>query len=59
VKKTELNFEPAEDFTPEQMAAMKVRVTPMHSSAPATGTNTVTVGHDDPFEAAAGIYPEP
>lgn len=23
------------------------------------GTNTVIVGHDDLFEAAAGIYPEP
>jgi len=59
VKKAELNFEPAEDFTPEQMAAMKERVRPMLSSTPAAGTNTVIVGHDDPFEAATGIYPEP
>lgn len=38
---------------------MKERVTPILSSAPAMGTNTVIVGHDHSFEAAAGIYPEP
>jgi hypothetical protein len=26
---------------------------------PENGVNTVLVGHDDPFEAATGIYPEP
>jgi hypothetical protein len=26
---------------------------------PPAATNTVIVGHDDPFEAATGIYPEP
>lgn len=29
------------------------------SEVPAEGTNTVLVGHDDPFDAATGIYPEP
>ncbi|EFL88084.1 histidine phosphatase family protein [Ahrensia sp. R2A130] len=59
VKTAALNFEPAEDFTPEQMEAMRGRVIPFLTTAPADGTNTVIVGHDDPFEAATGIYPEP
>lgn len=54
-----LNFEPAEDYTPEQIEAMRKRVVPLLSAPPAPGTNTVIVGHDDPFEAATGIYPEP
>jgi hypothetical protein len=29
------------------------------TARPATGTNTVIVGHDDPFEATTGIYPDP
>lgn len=29
------------------------------SAVPASGKNTVTVGHDDVLEAAVGIYPEP
>lgn len=32
---------------------------PLLSSLPTKGSNTVIVGHDDPFEAASGIYPEP
>ena len=58
-KNAELNFERAEEYNAEQTAAMKARVAPMLSRAPATGTNTIIVGHDDPFEAATGIYPEP
>lgn len=54
-----LNFEPAEDYTSAQRAAMRDRVRPLLSAAPPAGRNTVLVGHDDPFEAATGIYPEP
>jgi phosphohistidine phosphatase SixA len=56
---SDLNFEPAEEYTDEQFAAMRERVTPHLSKAPDSGMNTVLVGHDDPFEAATGIYPEP
>lgn len=54
-----LNFEPAETYSAEQTEAMRDRVTPLLSVQPADGTNTIYVGHDDPFEAATGIYPEP
>lgn len=54
-----LNFEPAEDYTDAQVAAMRSRLAPLLTQKPAAGTNTVIVGHDDPFEAATGIYPEP
>lgn len=59
VKKRELNFEPAEDYTEAQTKAMRDRLRPLLAQAPAAGFNTVIVGHDDPFEAATGIYPEP
>ena len=55
----DLNFEPAEEYTDEQFAAMRERMTPHLSKVPADGVNTVLVGHDDPFDAATGIYPEP
>lgn len=58
-KSADLNFGRSEEYNEEQTAAMKSRVTPMLSQTPAQGTNTVIVGHDDPFEAATGIYPEP
>ena len=58
-KNADLNFERAEEYDDKQTAAMKARVAPMLSLAPAKGTNTIIVGHDDPFEAATGIYPEP
>lgn len=32
---------------------------PLLTVAPASGKNTVLVGHDDIFEAATGIYPDP
>lgn len=53
-----LNFEPAEDYAPEQVQAMADRVTPL-LTAPVPHGNRVIVGHDDPFKAATGIYPEP
>jgi phosphohistidine phosphatase SixA len=54
-----LNFLPFEDYTEAQVAEMKARITPFFTAKPAAGTNTVIVGHDDPFEAATGIYPDP
>ena len=58
-KRPGLNFEPAETYTEAQTARMRSAVLPMLSAPPADGTNTVIVGHDDPFEAATGIYPDP
>ena len=58
-KTSDLNFEPADPYTDEQMAAMRDRLTPHLSAVLAEGENTVLVGHDDPFDAATGIYPEP
>lgn len=54
-----LNFEPAEDYTEAQLAAMRDRVAPLIAAPVPAGTNRVIVGHDDPFEAVTGIYPEP
>jgi len=59
VKLSALNFEKAEEYTLQQTEVMKNNVQPLISQVPASGTNTVIVGHDDPFEAATGIYPEP
>ena len=58
-KNAKLNFLPFEDYTPEQEEEMKANVTPFLTEVPAQGTNTVIVGHDDIFEAATGIYPDP
>lgn len=54
-----LNFEPAEDYTDAQIAAMRDRVTPLIAAPVEAGKLRVIVGHDDPFEAVTGIYPEP
>ena len=54
-----LNFEPAESYTDAQTAAMRDRVLPLMLAPVTPGTNRVIVGHDDPFEAVTGIYPEP
>ncbi len=56
---SDLNFFPAEEYTDEQMATMNEAVKPYLIQIPSTGENTVIVGHDDVFEAATGIYPEP
>jgi broad specificity phosphatase PhoE len=58
-KSAALNFEPAEAYSDAQVAAMRARVAPLLAEAPPRGRNTVLVGHDDPFEAATGVYPEP
>ena len=54
-----LNFEPAEEYSEEQITRMRNAETPLLSEKPLRGSNTIIVGHDDPFEAATGIYPEP
>jgi phosphohistidine phosphatase SixA len=59
VKSPALNFEPAEEYSDTQIAAMRDRTRPYLATLPETGFNTVIVGHDDPFEAATGIYPQP
>jgi hypothetical protein len=41
------------------MAEMKKRVLPYLSQKHGKKGNLVIVAHDDPFEAATGIYPEP
>lgn len=58
-KQARLNFLPFEDYTEAQTQEMRRRVLPLVSARPPAGVNTVIVGHDDPFEAVAGIYPEP
>ena len=58
-KNPKLNFLPYEDYTDEQVEEMKANVMPLLTAVPAAGTNTVLVGHDDIFEAATGIYPDP
>ena len=58
-KTSDLNFEPAENYSDAQFAAMRDRVVPHLAKVPPAGVNTILVGHDDPFEAATGIYPEP
>ena len=55
----DLNFEPAEEYTDAQFQAMRDRMAPHLGRTPDEGTNIVLVGHDDPFDAATGIYPEP
>ena len=57
-KTADLNFEAAQDYTETQIETMRANVTPHLGRVPDEG-NTILVGHDDPFEAATGIYPEP
>ncbi len=59
LKSPALNFEPAEEYSDAQFSAMRERTLPYLSTLPDQGLNTVVVGHDDPFEAATGTYPEP
>ena len=58
-KDSALNFLPFEDYTDEQVEQMKANVTPLLTAVPENGTNNIIVGHDDIFEAATGIYPDP
>ena len=58
-KDPKLNFLPFEDYTDAQVEEMKSNVMPLLTQIPAGGQNTVIVGHDDIFESATGIYPDP
>jgi len=58
-KTPDLNFEPAENYSDEQIGAMRDRMASRLAVVTKDGGNTVLVGHDDPFAAATGIYPEP
>lgn len=58
-KDSRLNFLPYEDYTDDLMDLMKKNVTPLLAELPPLGTNIVIVGHNDIFEAATGIYPDP
>ncbi|MEL6438402.1 MAG: histidine phosphatase family protein [Cyanobacteria bacterium J06621_8] len=58
-KNSDLNFLPFEDYTDAQVEEMKTKVTPLLTAVPETGTNDIIVGHDDIFESATGIYPDP
>lgn len=54
-----LHFAKAENYGPADLAQMKAGVVPLLSAPASTAGNRLIVGHDDPFEAATGIYPEP
>ena len=54
-----LNFAKAEEYTKAQKRQMRNAITPLLAAKPAGKVNTVLVGHDDVFDAATGIYPEP
>ncbi|NJK59093.1 MAG: histidine phosphatase family protein [Oscillatoriales cyanobacterium SM2_1_8] len=58
-KDARLNFLPFEEYSEAQVQEMKDKVMPLLTAVPASGQNTVIVGHDDIFEAATGIYPDP
>ena len=55
----DLNFQPAETYTEAQLQVMRDGMHRHLAMVPPAGFNTILVGHDDPFEAATGIYPEP
>jgi phosphohistidine phosphatase SixA len=54
-----LNFLPCEVCTTSDNATYRKRLLPLLSQSVDQGNNLVLVGHDDPFEAVTGIYPEP
>jgi phosphohistidine phosphatase SixA len=58
-KNSKLNFLPFEDYTDAQVQEMKTNLMPLLTAVPPSGKNTVIIGHDDVFEAATGIYPDP
>lgn len=58
-KNPKLNFLPFEEYTDAQIQEMKSNVMPLLTKNPSRGKNTIIVGHDDIFEAATGIYPDP
>jgi phosphohistidine phosphatase SixA len=65
-KNSNLNFLPCVECTPDQYQEYAMRLQPLMSAKPEAGTNTVLVGHDDPFQGVTmpvipknGIYPAP
>ncbi|MFM7885152.1 MAG: histidine phosphatase family protein [Pseudanabaena sp.] len=58
-KDARLNFLPKAEYDEMDTAQMKKAAMPFLTTIPAQGKNNVIVGHDDIFEAATGIYPEP
>ena len=65
-KDSSLNFLPCVECTPKDYKDYAARVSPLLSAIPASETNTVLVGHDDPFQGVTmsveppnGIYPAP
>ncbi|MEJ6709791.1 MAG: hypothetical protein QNK92_13525 [Amylibacter sp.] len=58
-KTAALNFEKAEIYSAKQTQKMRENTLPLLMKQPEPHTNTIIVGHDDPFEAATGIYSEP
>ena len=58
-KDSRLNFLPYEEYTIDHVKLMKKNVLPIISTIPKDGENTIVIGHDDIFESATGIYPEP
>ena len=54
-----LNFLPCEVCAESDNATYRKRLLPLLSQSVDQGNNLVLVGHDDPFEAVTGIYPEP
>lgn len=55
----DLNFPPSEEYDAAQVEQMKQALTPLLTTEPPRGKNNVIVGHDDVFDAATGLYPEP
>lgn len=58
-KNSDFNFLPFQNYTENQIDEMKLRVTPYLCRKPLKNKNNIIVAHDDPFEAATGIYPKP
>ena len=54
-----LDFVASAAYTPGQWQIMSDNLTPLLKKMPPKGTNTILVGHDDPFNAATLIYPAP
>ncbi len=58
-KDARLNFLPKAEYEEADTLQMRKAVMPLLTAIPAQGKNNIIVGHDDIFEAATGIYPEP
>jgi phosphohistidine phosphatase SixA len=54
VKVDGLKLPPSKDYTNADMAAMRATLAPLLAKAPASGTNTVIMAHDDNMPAVGG-----